>query len=156
MFAAFWGGGAGSEVLSTEEMRSKHPRTSLKPQGEKQASGLAELWAQGWGERKEALLAPSGREGLVSASDTEEVKGQGRPHTWEVERTESLSQAGKASTPAHVVQICGLGQPPASSSAQPHSSARASAHRNTHQAGAGLASAYSSNTCLFFRVDTDL
>lgn len=146
MFAAFWGGGAGSEVLSTEEMRSKHPRTSLKPQGGK----------AGFRKRKEALLAPSGREGLVSASDTEEVKGQGRPHTWEVERTESLSQAGKASTPAHVVQICGLGQPPASSSAQPHSSARASAHRNTHQAGAGLASAYSSNTCLFFRVDTDL
>lgn len=52
VFAAFWGGGAGSEVLSTEEMRSKHPRTSLKPQGGKAGFNFSRTVSPGSGRKK--------------------------------------------------------------------------------------------------------
>lgn len=99
VFAAFWGGGAGSEVLSTEEMKSKHPRTSLKPQGGKAGFNFSRTVSPGLGKPKvQPRVREKGKRRGVSASDTEEVRGRGRPHTWEVERTESLSQAGKASS----------------------------------------------------------
>lgn len=57
MFAAFWGGGAGSEVLSTEEMRSKHSRTSLKPQGGKAGFRFSRTVGPGLGRKERGTIS---------------------------------------------------------------------------------------------------
>lgn len=69
--AFFWGGGTGSEVLSTQEMRSKEPQTSLQTQGGEAGfsfgrtvgPGVGKQGSGQWEAGKEAPLAPSGREG---------------------------------------------------------------------------------------------
>lgn len=45
--------GTGSEVLSTEEVRSKHPPTSPQPTVERKAPSFWRLKSQGWGKRKQ-------------------------------------------------------------------------------------------------------
>lgn len=86
MLAFFWGGGTGSEVLSTQEMRSKHPQTSLQTQGGEAGFSFDRTVGPGLrkhkvqprvGRGKAAPLVPSVREGAVSALD----KGPGTsPH----------------------------------------------------------------------------
>lgn len=137
MLAFFWGGGTGSEVLSTQEMRSKHPPNFPPAAGRE---GRFQLWQNSGprvGEHKGQPRVGT-REGSTLSTiwqrrgslclDTKELTGLRGPHTWEAERTEPLSQAVKASTLA----VFSLGLLPASSRAQPHSSARASAHSLAH------------------------
>lgn len=81
MLAAFWGGGTGSEVLSTEEMRSEHPQTSHRQQGGKAGFSFSRAVGPGWGRKDGAPSAPSGREGGVSVLDRGSQGPRTSPHS---------------------------------------------------------------------------
>lgn len=93
MFAAFWGGGAGSEVLSTEEMRSKHPRTSLKPQGGKAGFSFSRTVGPGLGKQK--VQPRVGEKGKRHYLHHLAEKGESLPRTQGKSRAEDVPTLGK-------------------------------------------------------------